>query len=151
MPAFLRIILILAFFSPAIDSVGREVVVGPVDVTIIKVRDGDSVDVVAHVWPGHNVHVSVRLRNIDAPELRAGCEDELRLAKAARERLRGLLESGKATLRDVSGGKYYGRVLARLVTSDGRDVQDQLLQENLVRPYAGGKRAGWCADLPVAH
>ncbi|EFL89679.1 nuclease [Ahrensia sp. R2A130] len=125
--------------------------VGPVDVTIIKVRDGDSVDVVAHVWPGHDVRVSIRLRNIDAPELRARCDDELQMAKAARERLSVLLASGKAQLRDVSGGKYYGRVLARLVTSDGRDVQELLLREKLVRSYSGGKRTSWCGEKLAAR
>ena len=146
MPSLLRTLSVLLALSTSAEAGGRQVLAGPVDVTIIKVRDGDSVDVVAHVWPGHDVRVSVRLRSIDAPELRARCDDELKLAKAARDRLAGLLIAGRAQLRDISGGKYYGRVLARLVTADGQDVQNILLREKLVRAYSGGKRAGWCGD-----
>ena len=69
----------------------RDIIAGPIFADVVRVRDGDSVEVVAHVWPGHDVRVSIRLRGIDAPELRARCGPEKIKAIAARARLVQLL------------------------------------------------------------
>jgi len=122
----------------------REKISGPVFADVVQVRDGDSVDVIAHIWPGNDVHTSIRLRGIDAPELRAQCDQEKRLANEARERLAQLLSGGQIQLTGISGGKYFGRVLARITNHRGQDVQQILLKENLVRRYSGGKRKSWC-------
>ncbi|MEM1316831.1 MAG: thermonuclease family protein [Pseudomonadota bacterium] len=144
---FTLLFCLLAWPGAAIvHSADRTIYAGPIPATVVKVRDGDSVDVIAHVWPGHDVRVSIRLRGIDAPELRARCDEERIKAISARDRLQALLASGKARLRDVSGGKYFGRVLSRIEAMDGRDVQSALLSEGLVRPYRGGKRESWCGD-----
>ncbi|MEL7228734.1 MAG: thermonuclease family protein [Pseudomonadota bacterium] len=119
-----------------------KIIQGPILAHVVRVRDGDSIDVIAHVWPGTQIRVSVRLAGIDAPELRARCGEEKRLAVAARDRLAQLVADGPVYLEQVRGGKYFGRILARVFV-DGIDVQNALLKEKLARPY-GGKRAGWC-------
>jgi hypothetical protein len=48
-------------------------------------------------------------------------------------------------LRDVRYDKYGGRVLAHVETEEGADLGRELLARNLVRPYRGGRRDGWCA------
>ena len=122
----------------------RDIIAGPIFADVVRVRDGDSVEVVAHVWPGHDVRVSIRLRGIDAPELRARCGPEKIKAIAARARLVQLLGGKPIRLLKISGGKYFGRVLARVMNSKGVDVQQVLLKEKLVMPYRGGKRSSWC-------
>lgn len=140
----LFIILLLGGWLPSEVVFAREQIAGPVFADVVRVRDGDSVDVIAYIWPGHQVRTSIRLRGIDAPELRARCDKEKRLANEARERLVQLLSGGRIQLTGISGGKYFGRVLARIKNHRGQDVQQVLLKENLVRRYSGGKRKSWC-------
>ena len=47
-------------------------------------------------------------------------------------------------LRNIHYGKYAGRVLARVETSDGEDLNTLLLEAGLARVYDGGKRRSWC-------
>ncbi|WAP70646.1 hypothetical protein [Jiella pelagia] len=62
-------------------------IAGPVAANVVKVRDGDTVEVEAFVWPMQSVHVAVRLRGIDAPEKRGKCEAEKAAAARATARL----------------------------------------------------------------
>jgi endonuclease YncB( thermonuclease family) len=43
---------------------------------LLRVLDGDTFEARVHVWPGIDITTKVRLRGIDAPELRARCPDE---------------------------------------------------------------------------
>jgi micrococcal nuclease len=45
---------------------------------------------------------------------------------------------------NIGSAKYYGRVLADVETQAGEFVAGQMLERALVRPYDGGRRAGWC-------
>ncbi|KQT42906.1 nuclease [Aureimonas sp. Leaf454] len=125
------------------DEVGERIA-GPVAATILKVRDGDTVEVEAFIWPQQVVRVAVRLRGIDAPELKAKCEGEKTAALAARDRLIELVAGGDVALSDVAGDKYFGRVLARLSAGAESDLSKRLLEEGLVAPYDGGRRRDWC-------
>src|SRR5437764_15297572 len=49
---------------------------------ILRVLDGDTFEARVRVWPGLDITTKVRLRGIDAPELRAHCEDERVQAEA---------------------------------------------------------------------
>lgn len=119
---------------------------GPVRATIVRVIDGDTVEADAHVWPGHTVRVSVRLRGIDAPELRSRCDAERALAERARAHLATLLHSGSVQVRNVARDKFFGRVVADLETDEGDEIAPLLLAAELARPYAGGSRVSWCDD-----
>lgn len=111
---------------------------------VLRVIDGDTFEAEAHVWPGAVMRVSVRIRGIDAPELHARCAAEARAALAARDALAALLGQHGVLIFNIGGGKYYGRVLADVATAAGVDVAGGMLQRGLVRPYGGGRRAGWC-------
>lgn len=85
----------------------------------------------------------VRLAGLDAPELRARCEAERRLALAATERLSALLEGGVRLTE--TGEDRFGRTLAVVRNAEGEDVAGVLIREGLARPYHGrGPREGWC-------
>lgn len=117
---------------------------GPVEAIVLEVLDGDTFLAEASVWPGHNVTVNVRIRGIDAPEMKARCETERAAAEKAREALAALFGQGPIAISNISGAKYYGRVLADVTMPDGTAVASLLLGENLVRPYSGGRREPWC-------
>lgn len=123
----------------AAESAWRTVA-GPVLARIVRVIDGDTLLVDAHPWPGHAVRVSVRLRGIDTPERRSKCLRERLAADEARNELVRLIsDHSTVELINVSGGKYFGRVLADLKAGK-RDVAAAMLKSGLARPYQGGKR-----------
>ncbi len=123
---------------------GERLLGGPVEARVISIVDGDTLRAAAFIWPGHEVSVSVRIRGIDAPEMKGRCEAERSAAERARSALEGLVGLGPVRLRDVGGGKYYGRVLADVEAADGTAVGAALLSLDLVRPYGGGRRRSWC-------
>jgi micrococcal nuclease len=117
----------------------RAPIEGPVEAELISVIDGDTLLVEARPWPQHRVQVLVRIRGIDAPELKAKCETARRAAIRAKERLVDLAH-GKIRLSNIAGDKYFGRVVADVATVDADDVGSSLLAQGLVRAYDGGRR-----------
>ena len=119
-------------------------IAGPVDAVVERVVDGDTVRVSARIWVDQYVSVSVRLKDVDAPELfRPQCPAEKEKAQAAKDFVEGMLGAGAVTLRDITHDKYGGRVAAYLQTSSGDDVGDALIAEGLA--VAAGDDDPWCA------
>ncbi|WP_339759525.1 thermonuclease family protein [uncultured Hoeflea sp.] len=115
-------------------------ITGPVTAQIVRIIDGDTIEVDAHPWPGHAVRVSVRLRGIDTPERRSRCPGQRAAAQLARNELERLVSAVPTVeLINVAGGKYYGRVLADM-KAGSRDIASAMLASGLARPYQGGKR-----------
>ena len=120
---------------------GRSFVKGPVPAEVLRILDGDTLLVDAMPWPDQHVRVAVRLRGVDAPEMKAKCPAEREAAHAARAALVDLAgESGVVALHNVSGGKYFGRVLADVVTPAGINVGLELKARGLAVDYDGGRR-----------
>ncbi|KQT52594.1 MULTISPECIES: thermonuclease family protein [unclassified Aureimonas] len=138
--------MLLASTGAWADEGGR--ISGPVSAEVVKVRDGDTLEVEAHIWPGQVARVAVRLRGVDAPELKAKCDSEKTAALVARDRLTALVGTDGVTLFDISGDKYFGRVLAKVASGEEPDLAKLLLREGLVAPYDGGRRRDWCAGAP---
>ncbi|MCY0092800.1 thermonuclease family protein [Hoeflea ulvae] len=137
--AFLGLALAVSGAAEEADTKWRSIP-GPVLAQVIRVIDGDTLEVDAHPWPGHAVRVSVRLRGIDTPERRSSCSAERLAADHARRELARLVAGvSSVELINVSGGKYYGRVLADL-RAGSRDIAAAMLESGLARPYHGGKR-----------
>ena len=111
---------------------------------VLRVLDGDTFEARVRIWPGMDVTTKVRLRGIDAPEMRARCEDERLKAVAAREALARILAEGAIAVFRVGQDKYGGRVDAEVSTAQTKDVSAALLAGGFARPYDGGKRASWC-------
>lgn len=117
---------------------------GPVEASVIHVLDGDTFVADAAIWPGQTIRVNVRIRGIDAPEMKSRCAVEHAAALEAREALSRLVGEGPVRISNIAGAKYYGRVLADVETASGTDVAPMLLSTAPVRPYKGGRRGGWC-------
>jgi endonuclease YncB( thermonuclease family) len=124
--------------SPALPQTGRYAV------DVLRVLDGDTFEARVHVWPGVDLTTRVRLRSIDAPELKARCERELVRAEAAREALRQILDERDVSIWSIGPDKYFGRIVAEVSTRRTPDVSAALLGKGVVRRYAGGHRDGWC-------
>lgn len=115
----------------------------PVDV--LRGIDGDTFEARVHLWPKLDMTTRIRLRGIDAPELKAQCAQELRMAEAASVALRALLADGEVTIYNIGPDKYPGRVVADVATKRTPDVSAALLAGGYARAYNGGHRSGWCA------
>jgi endonuclease YncB( thermonuclease family) len=113
---------------------------------VIRTIDGDTFEARVHLAPGQDVMTRVRLRGIDAPELKAMCPEELRLAEAATDALRDLLRQGEVAIYNIGPDKYQGRVVADVATQRTGNVAAALLAAGHVRRYNGGHREGWCAN-----
>ncbi len=115
---------------------------------VIRVLDGDTFEARVHIWPGMDVTTRVRLRGIDAPEMRARCEDERVKALAARDALTRILSEGAVGITRIGQDKYGGRVDADVSTARTPDVSAALLERGqalgFARRYSGGRRASWC-------
>jgi endonuclease YncB( thermonuclease family) len=111
---------------------------------VLRVVDGDTFEARVQIWPGIAVTTRVRLRGIDAPELRARCLEERMKAEAARDALSAMLADGHVGIAQVTLDKYGGRVVADAATRTTPDVSAALLAAGLVRRYDGGRRESWC-------
>ena len=111
---------------------------------VLRVIDGDTFEARVHVWPGMDITTRVRLRGIDAPELRARCEDERVKALAARDALVQILGEGAVGIARVGQDKFGGRVDADASTATTPDVSAALLARGVARRYGGSHRASWC-------
>src|SRR5436190_15066649 len=109
----------------------------PVDV--IRTIDGDTFQARVHLWPGLDLTTRVRLRGIDAPELKAACPQELQMAEAASDALRGLLGEGDVTIFNIGPDKYSGRVVADVATRKITNVLSALLAAGHARSLGGGQ------------
>jgi micrococcal nuclease len=140
-----RICLAAAFaWSTAGAAVAGPRLQGPYTGLVERVVDGDTLAVRVTVWLQQDVWVLVRLRGVDAPETHGECASEKAGAAAATAELTRLVSGGAVQLKMVEGDKYYGRVLADVLTPEGTDVAQTLLAGGFVRAYVGGRRGGWC-------
>lgn len=122
-----------------------EVIAGPVKAEVLRLKDGDTVQVRAEPFPNHFAVMDVRIGGIDTPEKggRAACPAEAALAVRASELTRGMVEGRRVTLTGVQFEKYGGRVLADMQAPAG-GVAQALIEKGLARRYDGGKKQSWC-------
>lgn len=131
---------LLGFEMPAL----AETLSGPVAADVIRVIDGDTLALRARIWIGLDLVVNARIRGIDTPEINGKCDLEKALAEAARTHLAVVVTAGTVRLRQIENDKYAGRILADIVTGDGTDLREAMLESGLARPYDGGARDPWC-------
>lgn len=105
---------------------------------VLRVIDGDTVDILVHLGFGICSELRFRLAGIDAPEIYGVKHEseEYRKGIVAKERLEELIWGKEVVLyshKDSSGG--FGRYLADIYIDDGKTVQEALLSEGLVDVY----------------
>ena len=123
------------------------------DVHLIKVVDGDTVDVDIDLGFGICLKDErVRIMGIDTPESRTSDRVEKLFGLAAKNRLKELLEKDAKliTTEDKDGedmkGKF-GRVLGDFRAADGKLVTEIMIEEGHCVPYFGGSKD----DTQAAH
>ena len=107
---------------------------------VIKVYDGDTITIAARL-PYENsplYRFSVRLNGIDTPEIKGKTEDEIIVAKEARDELSKLILHKNITLKDVKNEKY-GRVLAEVYLED-LHINNWMLEQRFAVVYDGGTK-----------
>lgn len=97
---------------------------------------------------GDTIRATIRLANIDAPELEGACDAERDLAARATADIARRLATAKALSIAVDPARpfdRYGRVLA-LVAVDGVDLGQTLVAAGLAHVWRGSRAAsgGWC-------
>ena len=87
---------------------------------------------------------TIRIADIDTPEVDGRCAYESDLAARATERMEMLLHEGYFVLEPIARDEdQYGRKL-RIVTRGGRSLGDQMVAEGLARTWTG-RREPWCS------
>lgn len=106
--------------------------------TLDRVVDGDTIDVTIDL--GFSIYIKrrVRLQGINTPEVRTRDLEEKERGLAASNRVVELLESfgEKFIIRTtLVGSDKYGRVLGVIVSREGINLNDTLLEEGHAVPY----------------
>jgi len=136
------IVLLLTLYSPT--SFGAERLAGPIKASVIKVLDGDTLQVKMQVWLNQEIETKVRINGIDTPEIKGKCDFEKNRALEAKAEIAKLIGDKSINLSNIKYGKYAGRVLADITTSSGINIAEHMIEKGFARPYFGEKRQGWC-------
>ena len=105
--------------------------------TIVKVVDGDTVDVIIDL--GFSIHFSTRVRlyGIDTPESRTRDKDEKVRGFLSKDYLKDWLDQGGVIIRTYRDKKgKFGRVLGEMVVG-GRNINLLMVEENYAVKYEG--------------
>ena|SRR5688500_13077809 len=122
-----------------------EVLHGPIPAQVVRVIDGDTIEVRARIWLGQEVEIKVRLDGADAPELNGRCAAERQRAQEARAFVERRIGGQPVALSDVRYDKFGARVVARVADASGANLSDLLVARGLAHPYDGrAHRAPWC-------
>lgn len=114
---------------------------------ILRVYDGDTLDVAIQLWMDLTLEVRIRLAHVDAPEIRSTDSKEKTAGLASKLALAGHLGGDEPIpfpdpIRvEVLKVEKFGRTLANIYKQgDTSSVNDWLLEYGLAKPYEGGKR-----------
>jgi micrococcal nuclease len=113
---------------------------------VIKVYDGDTITVASKLpfRASPMYRFQVRLRGIDAPELKSKNAIERLAAKASQQALEDLLLTKTVKLGNV-GTEKYGRILADVYLGS-LCANTFMLQNKLAVPYDGGKKVPYADE-----
>ena len=119
------------------------------NVKIISVYDGDTFKVsLSCDYPIFCQNISVRVKNIDTPELKTKNKCEKAVAKKAKKLTQDFLTGGNIVLKNCERDKYF-RLLCEVkkqISDEETDLANLLFQENLAYKYFGGtkQKINWC-------
>ena len=107
----------------------------------IKVYDCDTITVAAEVG-GSFYRFQIRLYGIDGPEMKSANPLEKEKAKIARDKMAAIILDKIVIVHIISSDKY-GRLLSKVITTDGVDMSEHLLSTGLALPYFGKTKNPW--------
>jgi endonuclease YncB( thermonuclease family) len=118
--------------------------------------DADTFDIPTHIAKGWTVPVRVRLKNVNAPELKSfKCPKERDLALQSLAFVKQVMGAAdaKIMLTEKAGNDRYDRYLAT-VSVNGMDLGQMLIKAGLARPWTetheGQTAMYWCEDRSAA-
>lgn len=127
---------------------------GPYFGTVTEIVDGDTFGASVSVWPHLTADVRIRIRGIDAPELRrdADCEAEPYYGSLATLELQTELPIGtEIRLEHVESGSFSGRFIADVFRQNefrGTSIVTQMLRTGYVVPWdPTDPDVDWCAHF----
>ena len=135
-------------FDGASPVWAEDVLSGPIPAIVERVIDGDTIEVVATLWPGLSTHARVRFARIDTPELNSPCPLARNKAVEARTVVENAVTGVAIKLVNVRPEHAYGRILADVQLADGTDLGELLLNVGLAKPFARRVRCDWCSAAP---
>ena len=144
------IILMIAIFALTLpvssEASGADATYGPYTAQLVRVLDGDTVEVKIALLPGLTYDTLIRLNGINAPEIHTRSSCEKAKGMKAKAWLEAKLSGVKTiTVTNVADGKYAGRLLGTLVL-DGQNLDQAELAAGLAHAYHGGKRKPFCGQ-----
>ncbi len=117
------------------------------DATITRVKDGDTVAIVASFLPDPlPKELAVRVYGVDTPEKghRAQCPQEDQRGQAATAFTKDLVsKSVKRQVLLMGWDKFGGRVLGDIIL-DGQSLRASLITNGFAREYYGEEKQSWC-------
>ena len=117
------------------------------DATITRVKDGDTVAIVASFLPDTLPNeLAVRVYGVDTPEKghRAQCPQEDQRGQAATAFTKDLVsKSVKRQVLLMGWDKFGGRVLGDIIL-DGKSLRASLISNGFAREYYGEEKQSWC-------
>jgi len=133
------IFLILILISNSLAEVYGNALVKKVE----RVYDGDTIVVDLHDLPAIvGEDISIRINNIDTPEIRSHNKQLRKLAYQARDFLKEKVANSKIIeLRNIKRGKYF-RLVAD-VYLDEINIGEMMVSAGHAVLYDGGKRPNW--------
>lgn len=125
-------------------ALAKDVVPGPIPAEVLRVVDGDTLDVRAQIWLGMIMEIRVRVNGVNTPEMKGKCPEEKAMALLAKEFVIEKTSAG-VVLQNIQYGKWAGRVVADVIVRN-QNLAAQLIAVKLGRAYKGGKRLSWCDE-----
>lgn len=102
------------------------------------ITDGDTFRVIVDLGFRLQVSYAVRLNGIDTPER------STLAGRYVREVTRHWIAlQNKLLVRSVAADKYEGRFVGVVYGDDGESLSDYLLENDLAKPYDGGRKLAW--------
>lgn len=139
-----RILFVLVFVATFVLGF----VVARADFRVVRVIDGDTIEIAGDNLPGGLRNLRLRVLGVDTPEkgALAKCEKERQLATAAKDFTNKTVTKGKTVRVTLDRwDKYGGRVLGDLII-DGQSLSHLLVAQGYAVPYFGrGPKKDWCS------
>jgi micrococcal nuclease len=140
-----RLVFLLSLLCLPAITTGADTF-GPYKAEVLRVIDGDTIEVNVYIWPDLTQTTKLRLRGVDTPESKGKkislCEKKAGVAATQFTR-KWLQGAHDITISDVAYGKFAGRMIGRILKGDA-DLGDALVKAGHAIPYHGGHRERWC-------
>jgi len=142
----IRTTLILLLLIVSFGAQAAKQLYGPYQAEVVRVIDGDTLELSVHVWPGLVQNIKLRLSGVNTPEKRgrnvSQCE-KTAAQKATNFTQRWVKGINRIIVTDVKLGKYAGRALGKIKKGD-QDLGEELIKAGHAKEYSGGRREPWC-------